>query len=53
VPASAAGSGRIRKAAKLRKRMRPPWRGRNSGEKQALGQQPEKERVKATVADAG
>ena len=51
--ASSVGSGRIRKAGKLRKRVRPPWRGRNSGgEKQALGQQPEKERVKATVADA-
>jgi hypothetical protein len=46
-PASSVSSGRIRKAGKLRKR------GRNSGEKQALGQQPEKERVKATVADAG
>jgi hypothetical protein len=52
VPASSASSGRIGKAAKLRKPMRPGWRGRNSGERQALGQQPEKERVNARVADA-
>ena len=49
LPASV-GSARIRKAAKLRKRMRPGWRGRNSGEKQALGQEREKERIKATLA---
>src|SRR6266705_2381303 len=36
LPAASVGSGRIRKAAKLRKRVRPGWRGRNSGEKQAL-----------------
>jgi hypothetical protein len=30
--------------------MRPAWRGRNSGEKQALGQEREKERIKATAA---
>ncbi len=57
LPAASVGSGRIRKAAKLRKRMRPPWRGRNSGERQALGQGPEqereKERVKAAAADEG
>jgi len=46
LPAASVGSGRIRKAAKLRKRVRTGWRGRNSGEKQALG----KERIKATLA---
>jgi hypothetical protein len=51
--ASSVGSGYIGKAAKLRKRMRPGSRGRNSGERQALGQEPQKERVKPTVADAG
>jgi hypothetical protein len=45
VPASSASSGRIEKAAKLRKRLRPGWRGRNSGERQALGQ----EHVKRSV----
>jgi len=30
-------SGRMGKAAKLRKHGRPPWRGRNKGERQALG----------------
>lgn len=39
LPAASVGSGRIRKAAKLRKRMRPAWRGRNGGEKQVLGQE--------------
>src|SRR5262245_13058429 len=48
VPASTVGGGRIRKLAKLRKHVRPGWRGRNSGERQALGE----ERVKTTVADA-
>jgi Transglycosylase SLT domain len=48
MPATSGGSGRIRKAAKLRKHVRPGWRGRNSGERQALG----KERVKATAANA-
>jgi hypothetical protein len=37
--------------------MRPGWRGRNSGEKQALGQGREGERemvrVKVTAADEG
>jgi hypothetical protein len=51
--ASSVGSGYIGKAAKLRKRMRPGSRGRNSGERQALGQEPKKERVKVTAADAG
>ncbi len=46
LPAASVGSGRNRKTAKLRKRVRPGWRGRNSGEKQALAQ----ERVKATAA---
>jgi hypothetical protein len=38
LPAASVGSGRIRKTGKLRKHVRPGWRGRNSGEKQALGQ---------------
>ena len=38
-PAASFGSGRNRKVAKLRKRMRPAWRGRNGGEKQVLGQE--------------
>ena len=53
LPAASVGSGRNRKAAKLRKR----WRGRNSGEKQAHGQgreqEREMERVKVTAADEG
>jgi hypothetical protein len=52
-PAASFGSGRNRKVAKLRKRMRPAWRGRNSGEKQALGQEREKERVQVTAANEG
>ena len=38
MPASSPGSSRIRKVAKLRKNVRPGWRGRNSGERQALDQ---------------
>jgi hypothetical protein len=51
--ASSVGSSYIGKAAKLRKRMRPGWRGRNSGERQALGQGREKESAKATAAAEG
>ena len=50
--ASSVGSGRTRKAAKLRKHMRPAWPGRNNGERQALGQGREKERVKAMAPNA-
>jgi len=47
LPASSVGGGRVRKVvAKLRKTVRPPWRGRNTGERHALSQ----ERVK--TADA-
>jgi hypothetical protein len=61
LPASSVGSGRIRKTGKLRKHVRPGWRGRNSGERQALGQgreqgreqEREKKHVKATAADEG
>jgi Transglycosylase SLT domain len=49
IPASLVASSRIRKASKLRKRERPGSPGsRNSGERQALGQ----ERVKVTAAGA-
>jgi len=48
VPAAAVGNGRIRKIAKLHKHVRPGWRGRNSGERQAFGE----ESMKMTVADA-
>jgi hypothetical protein len=48
IPAPLVVSGRIRKTARLSKHG-PPWRGRNNGERHALGQ----ERVKATAADAG
>jgi len=63
VPASSIGSSRFRKTAKLRKQLRPGWRGRNSGERQALGrereqdreqgrdQEREKKHVKAAAAD--
>src|SRR5262245_41747097 len=48
--ASLIANGRIRKAAKLRKQERPASvRGRNSGERQALGQ----ERGKAAPTEAG
>ena len=48
--ASLIANGRIRKAAKLRKQERPASvRGRNSGERQALGQ----ERGKAASTEAG
>ena len=47
MPASSAGSGRVRKVvAKLHKTVRPPWRARNGGERHALSE----ERVK--MADA-
>jgi hypothetical protein len=49
MPVTTVGSGRIRKLAKLHKPLRPAWRRRNSGEKQALGD----ERVKTTTVDAG
>jgi Transglycosylase SLT domain len=49
LPASSAGGGQIRKAAKLRKRMQPSWRARKNGERQALEQDP----GKAIAAHAG
>ena len=49
IPAPLVVSGRIGKTMKLRKHVQPPWRGRNNGERHALGQ----ERVKATAANAG
>jgi hypothetical protein len=49
IRASLVASSRVRKASKLRKRERPGSPGsRNSGERQALGQ----ERLKVTAADA-
>jgi len=51
MPASSVGSGRIRKVAKLRKNVRPGWRGRNSGERQALDQRRDQERVKTADAN--
>jgi Transglycosylase SLT domain len=49
IPASLVASSRIRKASKLRKRERPGSPGsRNSGERQALSQEP----LKAMAADA-
>ena len=49
IPASLVASSRIRKALKLRKRERPGSpSSRNSGERQALGQEP----LKAITADA-
>jgi hypothetical protein len=48
LPASSVGGGRVGKVlAKLRKTVRPGWRGRNSGERRALGQ----ERVKTADAN--
>jgi len=51
MPASSVGNGRIRKVAKLRKNVRPGWRGRNSGERQALDQRRDQERVKTADAN--
>jgi hypothetical protein len=50
MPASV-GSGRIRKVAKLRKNVRAGGRGRNSGERQALDQRRDQERVRTADAN--
>jgi hypothetical protein len=51
MPASLFGSGRVRKLAKLRKNGRPGWRGRNSGERQALDRRRDQGRVKTADAN--
>jgi transglycosylase-like protein with SLT domain len=51
MPASSVGSGRIRKVAKLRKNVRAGGRGRTSGERQAVDQRRDQERVRTADAN--